>query len=155
MRIAGDAAMKHPRLAVLALAAVHVLLFGLVAGTWNLPYGLVPAWGTLAQCEGYLLGLWAALGGKLSPWRAVIVAVGAAGWEWFIHPHLEDPFFIFDSTGTAFWATCVLLPARLVGLQLGRTTSDGKNAVRRLQFSIWQALEWMTAAAVFLAQPTT
>lgn len=75
MRIAGDAAMKHPRLAVLALAAVHVLLFGLVAGTWNLPYGLVPAWGTLAQCEGYLLGLWAALGGKLSPWRAVIVAV--------------------------------------------------------------------------------
>lgn len=110
---------------------------------------------SFAPGQGSLLGIWAALGGKATPWRLVAGFVGAGACIWM----LGQPDLVF-------WA-CILLvqmvamsallfPARLLGLELAddfRHRSAGSSAPdgQWVQYSVRSLLSWTTACAVLLA----
>ncbi len=148
--------MNYPRLAVCAMAAIHVLLFFVLLWRWE----RLDAWpwieyGRLAvfSCQGCLLGLWAALGGKGTPWRVVAVIATAAAWDWYVG--LPERTLVTRATSTLigqmFLVMGVLLLARLAGLRLGKVEHDGNDRASRFQFSIGQTLSWTTAMAVFMS----
>ncbi len=154
---AAVAVVKRPRLSILALAVIHFLLFADLELPWE--YCWLEGYRIkILGSQGCLLGLWAVLGGRLSPWRVVAVAVGTAAWGWFNFlatpselPDVVLKFVDWDiPTERAFWTMGILLPARFAGLELSRATLGNKGRAGHPQFSLWQALEWMTATAMFL-----
>ena len=86
------------------------------------------------------------------------MAVGTAAWGWFNFlatpselPDVVLKFVDWDiPTERAFWTMGILLPAQFAGLELSRATLGNKGRAGHPQFSLWQALEWMTATAMFL-----
>jgi len=140
--------MKYPRAAVCAMAAVNVPLFFALGYQWE-RWGQTE-WITLSCTaifcsQGYLLGLWAAFGGKPTPWRAIFVVLIVVAWEWLLG---------FDSAtmivlGQTFIAMGVLFLARFLGLRLSKGKAE--DHLGHLQFSVGQALLWMTAFVVFMA----
>jgi len=147
--------MKYPRLAIWTVAAVHLLLFFVLLLWWKPHEGSL--WidfscFSLLLSQGFLLGLWAALGGKPTPWRATSLVIVAASWGWFTHYQKHDytlaiAIATIFLTGQTIQVMGILLLARFMGLGLNRATDD---YLGHLQFSIGQALSWMTALAVFL-----
>lgn len=150
--------MKHPRLAISAMAAVHLLLLVLLLLFWKPREG--PLWidyscFAFLFSQGYLLGLWAALGGRPTPWRAISLVIVAATWGWFVHYQKGDyslaiSFATIVLLGQTFQVMGILLLARFMGLRLDKGEYGNENPIRHLQFSIGQALSWMTALAVFM-----
>ena len=152
-------AMKHPRLAISAMAAVHLLLFILLVLSWEpweeLTWILYSCVAIFAS-QGCLLGLWVALGGKPTPWRAVLVVIVAAVWGWSMQGqqhqlNLATSEAVAVLTGQTFQVMGILLLARFMGLALETGGHGSENQIRHLQFSVGQALSWMTAFAVFMA----
>ena len=143
--------MKHPRLAITIMAAVHLLLL-IVLLLWK-PWENGSLWiicssVAIFMSQGCLLGLWAALGGRPTPWRATFVVIVAATWGWFTHYRdlrLGPAAIIL--TGQTLQVMGLLLLARFLGLGL-KKSNEGR--VGHLQFSIGQALSWMTVLAVFM-----
>ena len=144
------------------------LLIGLVVGVAALidvvllpqPRRGAPDWVDLlmfsvAPSQGSLLGLWAALGGKATPWRLVAGFAAAVACIWAL-----------GDSDLAFWA-CVLLVqmvamgalllvARLLGLELaddfrhdsaGESTAEGQW----VQYSVRSLLSWTAACAVLMS----
>lgn len=149
--------MKHPQFAIPKMVAVHFSLFFLLHLWWKPREGL--SWmicSRLAICssQGCLLGLWAALGGKPTPWRAIFVIIVAVTSVWFTHQRLN---YIPTSLATiilteqTLLVMGVLLLARFMGLRLSKAERGDEARVGHRQFSIGQALLWMTALAVFMA----
>jgi len=148
--------MKYPRAAICAMAAVHLLLFILLLLWWRPREGPSRLWidyscFAFLFSQGYLLGLWAALGGKPTPWRAMFLVIVAGTWGWFVHYQkgnysLAISFATIVLLGQMFQVTGVLLLARFMGLRLNKA----EDHLGHLQFSIGQALSWMTALAVFM-----
>ncbi len=146
--------MKHPRLALWTLAAVHLLLFILLPLCWK-PWAY-SSWITYSCLaiffsQGYLLGLWAAIGGKPSPWRASFVVIVASILVWFTHQRLNyllTGLATITVTGQSFQVMGIFLLARFMGLGLNQV--EAEDHLSHLQFSIGQALSWMTAFAVFM-----
>ena len=148
--------MKHPRLAIRIMAAVHLLLFILLVLSWE-PLFQGPLWvgySVLAMfsSQGCLLGLWAALGGKPTPWRAVAVIIALAAWAWYMVQSTFSPIGISTAilTGQTFLVMGILLLARFLGLRLSKAERGAESRPGRLQFSVGQALLWMTSLAVFM-----
>ncbi len=147
--------MKHPRLAITIMAAVHLLLFFLLLLSWE--WGQGPLW--ISYCrlavfssQGCLLGLWAALGGKPTLWRATAVIIGAAAWGWYIGLLTNGPIATATAVlaGQTFQIMVILLLARFMGLRLSKAERGNGDHLGNLQFSVEQALSWMTALAVFM-----
>lgn len=153
--------MKYPRLAITVMAAVHLLLFVLLLHAGNVVLLLHADIDDLQRADwfifscmaiflsqGCLLGLWAALGGKPTPWRVTAVVIVAATWVWRIKQPAElTGIAAIVLLGQTFQVMGVLLVARFLGLRLSNADEDH---VGHLQFSIAQALSWMTALAVFM-----
>jgi hypothetical protein len=148
--------MKYPRLAIWTLAAVHLLLLFLLFsthGTWMYIAWMVWTWRGVSLSQGCLFGLWAALGGKPTPWRAVVLVIVAATW-WTVNWHYVQPETEIDAiivTGQTFQVMGILLLARFMGVCLSKVEHGAKDHHEHLQFSIGQALAWMTALAVFMS----
>lgn len=148
--------MKHPRLIIGILAAVHLLLTVVVIPRLNVRVGLPPslrdALLMLAPSQGCLCGLWIALGGKRTPWRVLFAIVGFVAFWWCgvglasnTWTPLADAWVVWFG-----WQTGVvgsfLLTARLTGLRL--INEDALTRPARLQFSIAEQLTWIMAFAV-------
>ena len=150
--------MKHAHRSIIIMAAIHLLL-GTV-GIWAaVKSGLTgeyfgPPLLMLGPSQGALLGLWAAFGGRGSPWRAVLAVLVVVG-----HYTLNDRYV--HSSDMGFWLSiqsiqaipfilgCLLL--RLLGLEL--TEDSGERLLSDspgLQFSIGRTIAWMTAIAIFV-----
>jgi hypothetical protein len=139
------------------MAGTHILL-GTV-GIWsvvalglaeNLALFLLP----LAPCQGSLLSLWAAFGGKGTPWRSLVGVVGVVSYYVIVSSYSGD-------IGFGVWSAilvvqtlpfvAVLLLARLCGLELSRQCSHRpETGGWRLQFSTARAISWMTAIGICL-----
>ncbi len=147
--------MKRPRFAITIMAAVHLLLFGLLLLSWKPLEGslwIIFSCMAVFSSQGYLLGLWAALGGRPTLWRATLIVIVAGICGWFTHRYqngdysLAIGFATYILTGQTFLVMGVLLLARFMGLGLNKT----EDRTGHLQFSIGQVLSWTTALAVFM-----
>jgi hypothetical protein len=145
------------------MAALHVLVFLFLLATCGSRGYCNPITSTFLavfSSQGFLLGLWAALGGKPTPWRATAVVIVAAIWGWCLGdwgwemgtPHIT-PTGIATAVliGQTFQVTGILLIARLFGLGLKRAELGDEDRLGHLQFSVRDALSWMTAITVFMA----
>jgi len=137
-----------PRIAIAVLTLLHMLLFILLIvlakpgediGFYGLNYSRLG----IFSGQGFLLGLWAALGGKPAPWRAMFVVMVAT-----LAPIEGAGLFLL---GQALFAMGVLLLSRFMGLGLSKDKVATEDREGHLQFSLKQALIWMTAFAVFMA----
>lgn len=152
----GIDAMKRPRLAICAMAAVHVLLFFALLLWWEWLHDW--SWMDYARLavfssQGCLLGLWVALGGNQTPWRVIAVIAGAAAWDWYIGLPDRTPVTLATSTliGQMFLVMAVLLVVRFMGLRLGNVEHENGSRIEHFQYSIGQTLLWTTAMAVFMS----
>ena len=150
--------MKHPKVALWTLAAVHLVLFIVLPFWWQRRGSMVstiaiPCWAVVLS-QGSLLGLWAALGGKPTPWRATFVVIVAASWLSFCGWRGNDLVkgsYTNSLIGQSFQVMGILLLARFMGLRLSKTEGGDEDHLAHLQFSVGQALSWMTALVVFMA----
>jgi hypothetical protein len=148
-----NACLKNTRLTISAMAAVHLLLLMLLFLTiewWEGSQWIGDSCLGLVASQGYLLGLWAALGGRPTSWRAILLLLIAecarvVPW-WHL---LVPPNIVITWIGQAFQATVILLAARFLGLGLTNREEDGTTQ-QRLQFSVGQALSWVAGLAVFM-----
>jgi len=138
--------MKRPRIAIWTMAAIHVLLFCVLfaaQGSWEYSAWWLPwAWGGISLGQGYLLGFWAALGGRPTPLRAIIVVVLTAIW-WSISWQYISPLTDYATrivTGQTIRVMVAMLLARLMGLELESNESVVQKPLRHLQFTVRQAL---------------
>lgn len=144
--------MKYPRAAICAMAAVHVLIYILVA-CFSSFGALIDSGIVLGQ--GCLVGLWTALGGKPSPWRVMFVIIAAVGWEWYASLAANDAMQQIRSItmlliGQTFQVMGVLLLARFLGSRLERVEHATEVRREHLQFSIGEAILWMSTFALFM-----
>lgn len=110
--------------------------------------------------HGSLLGFWAALGGKATPWRLVTAVVAMAALMWVCH----ETEHYYDA-GNADWdfltllqvclVSLVLWVARLLGVELSDTlATEAAEATDQerpwMQFSIRSLLAWTAATALLL-----
>lgn len=136
--------------ALITLVGIAAAAASPAAGTW---VGLLII--SLSMAQGSLLGIWAGLGGKPSPWRLVgtVVALVALAWA------LEAAF---GNSSAAGWAFLVLIQAfftapPLLALQfmgLGLKRSEAENSAvgwHKFQFSLRSLLEWTAAVAILLS----
>ena len=127
--------MKHPRAANSAMAAVHLLLFFLLIlriESWEKkPLWMGYACLAIYSSQGYLLGLWAALGGRPTPWRVIAVTIGAAAWGWYIGLLTHGPIATATAilAGQMFLVMGVLLLARFLGLRLSKAEPDAEGVL--------------------------
>jgi len=109
----------------------------------------------LVCSQGSLLAVWAAFGGKPTPWRMVAAILVCAAYLWLSIPHSDmDPvaYVLLGQTivgSVAFWGL------RLAGVGVTRISADASACDpaaggRRLQFSLRWLLEWTTGVAVLL-----
>jgi len=110
--------------------------------------------------HGSLLGFWAALGGRATPWRLVVVTVGAVVVMRLLASANFGPvgpemlvFLLLLQTGVV---SLVLMIARFLGAELTdalRPDAAAPVAPDRqwIQFSLGSLLSWTTAVAVLLA----
>jgi hypothetical protein len=109
---------------------------------------------SMAPSHGSLLGLWAALGGRATPWRLVMAFVGVVTWIWAL-----------GESDLAFWVaillvqmvsiSALLLLARLLGLELSKdlrpeSAQDPAAGGQWVQYSVRSLLSWTAACAVLL-----
>jgi hypothetical protein len=108
----------------------------------------------LAPCQGSLLGLWAAFGGKGTPWRPLASVLGVVSYCFVVHRYSDDWFlgtWVAILTVQTLSSVAALLLARLCGLELSRQCSDRiETACSVLQFSLARAFSWMTAIGISL-----
>ncbi len=109
--------------------------------------------------HGSLLACWAALSGRATPWRMVVVVVGIVGWMWL----LERFAFDSDVLVMTFLAlllmglvSLLLLTARFFGTELTDTWAADwdrppEPSRRWMQYSLRSLFSWMTAVAMVLA----
>jgi hypothetical protein len=147
--------MRFPRPAILVMASAHLLLFFLLILLWDHNYFSWMNYSrmTVSASQGCLLGIWVALGGKSPPWRVIAATGSAAGWTWYMAGLLsEGPVATAISAlvDEMFLVTGILLLARFMGLRLDKRESGSYSHPGHLQFSVGQALLWMTALAVFM-----
>jgi hypothetical protein len=104
-------------------------------------------------CQPYLMGLWIALGGILSPWRLVIVATLLTGLTWAQNPHVPNlrAAIAVSSPGIIVTLTILLL-AGTIGFRLDQYWNHPRvDHSRKLQFTLWSVLEWTTAIAILFS----
>lgn len=139
------------------LAALVFALYEPMGGpeTWTY-YALAG----MQPSHGSLLGFWAALGGKATPWRLVVAVVGVTAWvsvlEKFDAGHGDD---------AAIWGTVLLMQmglvsvllmvARFLGVELTDTLASepaqtSEPAGQWVQFTLRALLSWTTALALLL-----
>jgi len=147
-------AMKYTRDEIVVMAGGHFIL-GTV-GMWTfVALGLDSLWFLLlplAPCQGSLLSLWAAFGGKGTPWRSVVSVLGVVSYYIVVRRHFDDREFLgiwvaILTLQTLLFVAALLL-ARLCGLELCRPDSHRMETV--LQFSLARAISWMTAIGISL-----
>jgi hypothetical protein len=146
--------MKHPRLAISAMAAVQLLLFFLLllpTGAVKDPEWIADARLAIVPSQAFLLGVWIAFGGKPIPWRAIAVITVIAAWDWYIGKS-SGPIGSLNAVlaGETSLAMGILLFARFMGLRLSNAKRGDAVNLGHAQFSIGQALMWMTGLAVFM-----
>jgi hypothetical protein len=149
--------MKHTRDDIVMMARAHLLL-GTV-GMWTfvalgLDRKLLFLSLPLAACQGSLLSLWAAFGGKGAPWRSLACVLGVVSYCIVVRRFLDD-------SGLEIWVSILtvqtlpfvaaLLLSRLCGLELTQQRSprvDTPDSI--LRFSLARAISWMTAIGISL-----
>jgi len=114
----------------------------------------------ILHSHGCLLGLWASLGGKVTPWRLVTAVVGVAALTWVFyeteyHYGVRDANWIFFTFLQVCLVSLVLWVARLLGVELNDTLAaePTEAAVQQrpwIQFSIRSLLAWTAATALLL-----
>jgi len=152
--------MKRPRLVIGILVGVNVALAALVL--WRIAR-LTPDNDTpfdwllfmVVPSQGNLVGIWTALGGKRTPWRAVVTVVCVVVGLRLAHG-LGYSFALGEVACLSAWqilgVSSVLLLARLAGLRLIHCETEWpKEELGRFQFSIWQMLVWTFILAVILS----
>ena len=146
--------MKRPQVIVGILAVTHLLLgilavlsFEKIAFTslW-VSYSLI----SLFVSQGILIGVWTALGGKRTPLRVMLTVIGIVTCVRV----MDSPYTLFliilalsNQTTTMI---VLLLPSRLLGLELNLPTKD-KWQSPPFQFTIKDLLVWTTVLAVSLS----
>ncbi len=149
--------MDWRRRVVIGLAVLHVLLSTYVLlwlEVWNGPPWLAALFLALAPSQSCLLALWAVFGGSLSPWRMVAVATAVISYAWVIQC-AGGPSEMWFWLTLLIPQTLALLPlilfTRFAGVWLTYPRSPRDDLrTHRMQFSLRQALLWMTIIAVLL-----
>jgi hypothetical protein len=147
-------AMKRPRLIVGILAAVHLVLAGMVSFSHKSPSAVdLSSAGAfflmLLPSQGNLVGIWTALGSKGTPFRVMLIVVA-----FVIGCHNRQSIDL----GIAFElflvqmlnVTAVLLILRLTGLELKLPPVEPWHP-RPFQFTIGQMMEWTATLAVAMS----
>jgi len=100
----------------------------------------------LAPSQGALLGFWIAIGGKRTSWRVPLAFLSMVAYLGCVAKlgSKNDDFYI-PFVLLAFCVSSVLLPLRFLGLRIVR---GGFADRQRPQFSLMNALVWMTTFAV-------
>jgi hypothetical protein len=161
--------MKSPRFIVCILAVVHLLLAATVvlcrnyeinlfarwyAGSWHSKVFFMGARDSsycmyaLTSCQGTLIAIWAALGGKPTPWRAILILVGIVVAAQFSGLYRYEEFII--PIYKMLLLMTFLLVFRLIGLELELPPIELRHA-RPLQFSIWQLMVWTTVFTIAMS----
>lgn len=110
---------------------------------------------SMAPSHGTLLGLWAALGGRATPWRLVAGFVAAVGCVWMLGD-FDLVYWVVVLLAQMVTMSALLLLARLLGLELAdefrHDSAEDSSAERQwVQYSLRSLLSWTAACAVVLA----
>jgi hypothetical protein len=108
--------------------------------------------------QGTLLGIWAALGGKATPWRLVAAVVGVAGCVRLmqaIDPQNQTGTWIFIAFAQMVPVATLLMVAHFLGTELTVPSAfhppqPGEPHPRWAQFSLRSLFSWTTAMALLL-----
>jgi hypothetical protein len=107
-----------------------------------------------ALSQGSLLGIWAALGGRATPWRLVGAVVGLVAWMRTLDatfPDSDVQLWAWILLSQTIATSLPLLASRFWGVAVARwSANDAISQRHRLQFSIRALLEWTAALAVML-----
>jgi hypothetical protein len=148
--------MKYTRDEIVVIASAHIML-GTV-GMWTfvaldldrkLWFLLLP----LASCQASLLSLWAAFGGKGTPWRSLACVLGVVSYYIVVQRYTEDRglgIWVAILTVQTLPFVAALLLARLCGLEVRQCSHRAETAGSVLQFSLARAISWMTAIGICL-----
>lgn len=154
--------MKRRWILLGIVVSVNLLLECAAIGTepfvgphWLISYAVI----AIPASHGSLLGFWAALGGRATPWRLVVAAVGAvAAMRLLAQSELmsdEPAMFVFLLLLQMGVVSLVLMIARFLGAELTDVRPDAAAPVapdrQWIQFSLGSLLSWTTAVAVLLA----
>jgi hypothetical protein len=142
--------------AIAVMAGVHILLgtAGIwLAVEWDLTDEILgPPLLMLAPGQGSLLALWAAFGGKGSPWRSVLallvlVAHYAVNDRWVHSSDMEHWLGVQLLHAIPFLFACLL--ARLLGIELRRGSRDlAASDSPAFRFSVGRTIAWVTAIGI-------
>jgi len=151
-------AMKHPITAIIsAMAFIQLLVLCLLVMNFKLWYELWASYylsdavwpqEAIAFSQGSLLGLWVSHGGKPKPWRAVVFLLIAAVLGF---PSAEGFAIRTPLIEQAVDVMAVLLLLRFLGLRLIKADPKTEDRLQPLQFSVGQALSWLTASVIFMS----
>ena len=145
---------------VVAANVLAALVFALYEPWWGTVTWSYYALAGMQPSHGSLLGFWAALGGKASPWRLVVAVVGLTAWVSVLEK--SDAGRGGDA---AIWGTVllmqmglvsvVLMVARFLGAELtdtpaGEPANTSEPAGQWVQFTLRALLSWTTALALLL-----
>jgi hypothetical protein len=142
--------------AVVGVAALIdlVLLRGKPWGSWPSADWVFVLMLSMASSHGSLLGLWAALGGKATPWRFAAAFVAVVACIWMLGDS-DLAFWVFVLLVQMVAMSGLLLLGRLLGLELADDLCRGRAEASAaegpwVQYSLRALLSWTAACAVLL-----
>jgi hypothetical protein len=146
---------RRPQRWIVLLIAFHAVLVTLtVLLALKSPEAWLPEWiGEVLlmwfPSQGILLSVWAALGGRGTPWRALVAMLAVIICARMLLNELDFALVLF--TSQMMNLTPILLIARLTGLELQHpATRHASGDMQRFQFSLRRLLAWTTALAAVL-----
>ena len=109
----------------------------------------------LVCSQGSLLAVWAAFGGKPTPWRMVAAILVCLPCLWLCSPYPDAQILALILLGQTIVSSAAFWGLRLAGVGVTRVSGedsarDPAAGGRRLQFSLRWLLEWTTGVAVLL-----
>ena len=150
-----------PRRWILFGSLVAYVVLGEAVTVWVDPVGpdLIEVMAcAVAPSHGSLLAVWAALGGRATPWRLVIALITAVLWIWvtlWCDTHYAIRL-VCIGTIQMVASSVLLMTARLFGAELVGTLDDDVVLAVEVdrpwvQFSLRSILSWTAAVAVLLS----